>query len=125
MIRWRVLLILLLAWWVVSPTLAEEPVWVQAARWARTNNGIAVYVSLGSDAGYSSGVVRDFFVTGFKSNFDIEAKPFIEVDEKSGTVVSYFFLEVAREPVPFNRATSPEYLKNLVNVYRAALLAAR
>lgn len=101
-------------------TEKETPPFFQAAQWARKNDGIAVYVALGTDSGHYPAVIKQFFEKNFLQKYNVTANAFVEQTKTPGTVVFYFYKEAALKPVPFDIATSQENLDSIVAQYKAA-----
>jgi len=97
----------------------SQPAWVEAAQWARSHDELVVHVELGSDAGHSPEVIRDFFEAGFLNQYQITARVFVEQTDTPGTIVSYYFDVVALKPIPFDQATSADKLDEIARRYRA------
>lgn len=73
-----------LAFCLTTPSWAEEPAWIQAAKWARKNDGIGVSVRLGIDAGHSPTAVEAFFEEGFKNQYNFNENAFVESSDRQG-----------------------------------------
>lgn len=92
---------------------------IDAAKWARSNDGVAIYVSLGSDSGLDPTDLERNFEGGFAKHFGVNAKAFVEQQDDPGSSVMYYIGETVTEPEPYQTATTPERISQIVAQYGA------
>lgn len=102
-----------------KPVHAREYLFIDAAKWARANDGIAIYISLGEDSGLEADALEANFESGFRKHFGVEANAFVEAHDGKGSSVMYFIGETVTEPEAYHTATTSERMKEIVAQYQA------
>ena len=98
--------------------VSANPAWIDAARWARSHDGVAVMVNLGSDARHQAGQIDQAFRAAFWNRFGVHSRVFFELEDRSGTVVTYYMRDDATEPALFREAATPEAMQDVVDRMR-------
>lgn len=125
MLNRRVLLLSLTALWIAPQARAEESTFIQAAKWARANDGIAISISLGSDAGLDPNDLIKNIENGFGVRFRVKAEVIIESLDTAGSSVMYFIDDTVTEPEPFQTGATLKRMEEIVSQYRAYIAAIR
>ena len=94
------------------------PVRVDAARWARSHDGVAVMVNLGTEAHHLQDEIDAAFRTGFRNRFGVQARVFFELEDRRGTVITYYMRWMVTEPAPVREAATPEAMQYVVEMMR-------
>lgn len=103
---------------VVMPAPDDEPAWVQAGRWAQENDGIAIAITLGSDAGIDGTQLEQSFEQGFRDRFGVNANAIIDYHDGPGSVILYAYGAHATEFEPYNTGATLERMATVVDDYR-------
>ena len=94
------------------------PAWIDAARWARSHDGVAVMVNLGTEAHHLQDEIDAGFRAAFRNRFGVQARVFFELEDRRGTVVTYYMRWMVTEPAPALEAATPEAMQHVVEMMR-------
>lgn len=100
-----------------------RPVWVDAARWARSHDGVAVMVNLGTkeydrqdQIDHLQDQLDQAFRAAFWNRFGVQARVFFELEpERRGSVITYYMRDMATEPAPAREAATPEAMQHVID----------